>query len=118
MGIKNKVLEDLTKLNFRKKAWIVHRDYKYVDTGNKCRYCKGKGSFKHGTQEYGCVDCGCTGKSGKYKHIYCVSCIKPDEETFTVSSNTVETCFYKDIRGIFNTKKLAFDLADKLNKGE
>lgn len=112
----NKVLEDLTNLDFQKKAWVVHFEYKYVTTDKKCRYCKGTGTFKHGNNLYHCVDCSGTGKVGERKGVHTVSGVNPIELYFTVKQNTVEMPMYYDIRGIFNTKKKAFDLAEELNK--
>lgn len=112
----NTVLEDLTSLDFQKKAWVVHYEYKYVTTDKKCKYCKGTGTFKHGNNIYNCADCSGTGKVGERKGMYTVSGVNPRDEYFTVKQNTVEMSMYYDIRGIFNTKKKAFDLAEELNR--
>ena len=39
----NKVLEDLTNLDFQKKAWVVHFEYKYVRKFLFSGVCKSRG---------------------------------------------------------------------------
>lgn len=113
----NKVLEDLTNLDFQKKAWVVHFQYKWDSTGGKkCPSCKGKGKFMHGKSQYMCLDCQGYGTLGEYKNMPTVSCIWPNKECFTIIDGRPQLGMYYDIRGIFNTKKKAFDLAEELNK--
>lgn len=113
----NEVLQNLIDLDFDKKAYVVHSQYKWDSTsGEKCPACKGRGKFMHGKSEYTCSDCQGYGTLGEYKDMFIVSCIRPNQEYFTIRDGRPQLGMYSDIRGIFNTKKKAFDLAKELNK--
>ena len=113
----NKVLQNLIDLDFDKKAYVVHFEYKWDSTGGqKCPACKGKGKFMHGKSPYTCSDCQGHGALGEYKNMPTVSCIRPNNESFTIINGIPQLGMYSDIRGIFNTKKKAFDLCKELNK--
>ena len=112
----NKVLEDLTNLDFQKKAWVVHREYKFVPTDIKCKDCDGKGTFMHGRSKYKCKRCNGWGVLGETKKVYSVSSCNPSEEYFTIKNGEVQMALMYEIQGIFNSKKEALDLAEELNK--
>lgn len=113
----NKVLQNLIDLDFDKKAYVVHFEYKWVSpTGKKCPTCNGTGKFKYGKSTYTCSDCCGYGTLGEYKNMPTVSCIRPNNESFTIINGIPQLGMYSDIRGIFNTKKKAFDLCKELNK--
>lgn len=114
----NKVMQNLVDLDFDKKAYITHFEYAWFSKNKKCQICKGEGVFTRGKNVYRCLDCSGTGKVGEYKPTFVVSCINPREEYFSIKNNMLEMSMYKDIRGIFNTKKKAFDLAKELNGGK
>lgn len=113
----NEVLQNLIDLDFEKKAYVVHFQYQWVSpTGKKCPTCKGKGKFKYGKSTYTCSDCAGNGTLGEYKDMPKVSCIRPNQEYFTIRDGRPQLGMYSDIRGIFNTKKKAFDLCKELTK--
>lgn len=113
----NDVLQNLVDLDFDKKAYVVHYQYQWVsNSGKKCPTCKGKGKFKFGKSTYTCQDCQGHGITGEYKDMPKVSSIHPNEEYFTIRKGMPQLGMYADIRGIFNTKKKAFDLLKELTE--
>lgn len=111
------VLGNLYKLDVNDPVYIVSMEYVTHEHG-VCSECGGARVFKHGNCTYKCAVCGGTGKYRDYAYEYVVNELNLDGKypKLVIDGDKVMMSCYYSVRGFFNSKKQAQELADKLNR--